>query len=564
MTGGDATKTLRMMLAIARALAAMSPRRTVIALGLALGGAAVEGAGLLLLVPILTVATGGGPGWVRSYAEKWGVVGTSQLIAWMMIAFMAMMVVRGLVLYARDLSMQSLQARFVDAQRLRVLRALAVAPWREIAALDHSRTTTLIGIDVIRIGTTAQQLIQVTVALISTLVQLAVIAALAPVLALAAGVAMVIGAMLIVLGQARNRNSGEQALRAGQNMMSNASSFLGGLKIAAAQQMRDRFVDEFAASQSVARRRQLWFQRDQARARLWFTLGSAVALAAVVLVGVNLLSVSPTRLIIVVLVFGRMAGPAQAIQQSIQQVAYGVPAFEAVREAERHFGAFARADAEVPQPGPIELSHVTYRHHGGGGVSDATLTIMEGSITGLTGASGGGKTTLVDIMTGLLEPQQGTITVGGRALGGGWGGMIAYVPQDGFLFHDSVRRNLDWGDETISEDEMHAAIDTVGATAIVARMPRGIDSVVGERGALLSGGERQRLAIARALLRKPRLLVLDEATNAIDQASEGELLTRLAALDPRPTILIVAHRDSSLRLCDTLIRVDDGVAWVAG
>jgi ATP-binding cassette subfamily C protein len=529
---------------------------------LALGGAAVEGAGLLLLVPILGVLTGRGPAWVYRLAAQWGVADKAHLVGWLMGCFMVMMVVRGVVLYARDLSMQSLQARFVDAERLRVLRALAVAPWKEIAALDHSRMTTLIGIDVMRIGVTAQQLIQMTVAIISSAVALAVVATLAPMLALIAAAAMLVGGALIVLNQTRNRQTGEQAMRAGQNMMSNASSFLGGLKIAAAQQMRGRFVEEFAASQSVARLRQLWFQRDQARARLWFSLGSAVALAGVVLAGINAMGIAPERLIIVVLVFGRMVGPAQAIQQAVQQVAYGVPAFEAVRAAERHFGAFRAQEADRPPPGPIELSHVTYRHPGGGGVADATLTIAEGSITGLTGASGGGKTTLVDIVTGLLEPQSGSVTVGGRPLGGGWGGAIAYVPQDGFLFHDTVRRNLDWGDEAITEEMMRVAIDAVGATAIVARMPSGVDSVVGERGALLSGGERQRLAVARALLRKPRLLVLDEATNAIDQASEGELLARLATLDPRPTILIVAHRDSSLRLCDTLIRVDDGLARI--
>ncbi|MGN6817047.1 MAG: ATP-binding cassette domain-containing protein [Sphingomonas sp.] len=566
MTGGErnGVQTLRVMLATTRALATMSPRRTAGALLLALAGAAVEGAGLLLLVPILGVLTGRGPAWIYRLAAHWGVGDKAHLVGWMMGGFMVMMVVRGLVLYARDLSMQSLQARFIDAERLRVLRALAVAPWKEIAALDHSRMTTLIGIDVMRIGVTAQQLIQMTVAIISSLVALAVVATLAPMLALIAAGAMLLGGALIVLNQTRNHQTGEQAMRAGQNMMSNASSFLGGLKIAAAQQMRARFVEEFAASQSVSRRRQLWFQRDQARARLWFSLGSAVALAAVVLAGINAMGIAPERLIIVVLVFGRMVGPAQAIQQAVQQVAYGVPAFEAVRAAERHFGAFEAREEDRPPPGSIQLSHVTYRHPGGGGVGDATLTIAEGAVTGLTGASGGGKTTLVDIITGLLEPQSGTITVGGRPLGGGWGGAIAYVPQDGFLFHDSVRRNLDWGDETIGEEAMHAAIDAVGATAIVARMPNGLDSVVGERGALLSGGERQRLAIARALLRKPRLLVLDEATNAIDQASEGDLLTRLAALDPRPTILIVAHRDSSLRLCDTLVRVDDGVARVVG
>ena len=565
MTGGsNTTRTLRMMAAIARALATMSPRRTAAALILALSGAAVEGAGLLLLVPILGVLTGSGPARLHRLAADWGVTDRAHLVGWLMGGFMAMVIVRGLVLYARDISLQTLQALFVDDQRLRVLRALAVAPWREIASLDHSRITTLIGIDVIRIGVTAQQLVQMSVAIISSLVALAVVAALAPVLALIAAVTLLVGGVVIVLNQTRNHRSGEQALRAGQNMMSNASGFLGGLKIAAAQQMRDRFVGEFAASQSVARQRVIGFQRDQARARLWFSLGSAIALAAVVIAGIAVMHVPPAQVVIVVLVFGRMAGPAQAIQQAIQQVAYGVPAFEAVRGAERHFGAFAGIETAPPPAGPIVLSHVTYRHPGGGGIGDATLTIAEGSITGLTGAGGGGKTTLVDVITGLLEPQAGTITVGGEPLRGGWGGAIAYVPQDGFLFHDTVRRNLDWGDEAITEERMHAAIEAVGATAIVARMPRGIDSVVGERGALLSGGERQRLAIARALLRKPQLLILDEATNAIDQASEGDVLQRLAALDPRPTILIVAHRESSLKRCDALVHVEDGIARVVG
>ncbi len=552
-----------MMWAIVRALAAMSPGRTISALALALGGAVVEGLGLLLLVPILNVATGGGPAWIYREARHWGIEDRATLLAVMMLGFVVITVTRGAIVYARDLSMQSLQARFTDAQRLRVLRALAVAPWREIAALDHSRTTTLIGMDVNRIGVTAQQLVQLTVGVISMLVQLAVVAALSPILAMIAGVLMVLGAVALVFKQARSHQSGVQAMRAGQSMMSSAASFLGGLKIAAAQQMRERFVSEFATAQAMSRRRQLWFQRDQARSRLWFQLGSAFALAAIVIGGIYL-SVPPAKLLIVVLVFQRMVTPAQGIQQAVQQVAFGVPAFEAVGEAERHFTSFQAADAEVPPIGPIALDRVSYRHPGGGGVGDATLTIEHGSITGLTGASGGGKTTLVDLVTGLLEPQSGSITVGGRPLGGGWGGAIAYVPQDGFLFHDSVRRNLSWGDEAITDAMMHDAIAAVGATAIVDRMPRGLDSVVGERGALLSGGERQRLAIARALLRQPRLLILDEATNAIDQESEGDLLRRLAALEPRPTILIVAHRESSLRLCDTLIRVDDGVARVEG
>lgn len=564
MSGGeDQTASGRTIVALARAMFATAPRLGALAVLLSLVGAVVEGLGILLLVPILGVLTRGKSSWVHDLAAQFGIATPTGLFAALIGLFIGMMIVRGLILYARDTTLQNLQARFIDAQRLRVLRALAVAPWNEVAALDHSRVTTLIGMDINRIAGSAQQLVTVSVAALTTLIQLGIVALLSPAFALVAVAALALAAVAMVIGQRRARARGRQFLIAGHKMMSNAASFLGGLKIAAAQTMRERFVTEFAASQGVARKSGLAFARDQARARLGFSLASAVALAGVLLVGVELLGVEPTRLVIVVLVFARMAGPAQGIQQGVQMIAYGLPAFEAVEALQREFGSVAESEGTPPPAGPLVLDRVTYRHPGGGGLGDASLTIPEGAIVGLTGPSGGGKTTLVDLIAGLLVPQAGTATAGGRALADGWGGAVAYVPQDGFLFHDSVRRNLDWGDAAIGEDAMHAAIETVGASAIVARMPHGLDSVVGERGALLSGGERQRLAIARALLRKPRLLILDEATNAIDQASEGDLLARLASLSPRPTILIVAHRDSSLQRCDLLVRVTDGVATVA-
>ena len=136
-----------------------------------------------------------------------------------------------------------------------------------------------------------------------------------------------------------------------------------------------------------------------------------------------------------------------------------------------------------------------------------------------------------------------------------WRETLSYVSQDPFLFHDSIRRNLLWASAKASDEEMWKMLGVAEAADLVRALPAGLDTIVGERGALLSGGERQRIALARALIRKPSFLLLDEATSAIDLTSERRILGRLRALEPRPAILMIAHRGESLALCDRLVEM---------
>jgi ABC-type multidrug transport system fused ATPase/permease subunit len=219
----------------------------------------------------------------------------------------------------------------------------------------------------------------------------------------------------------------------------------------------------------------------------------------------------------------------------------------------------------------VELSHVSFSYGDERGVAldDVSLTVTRGTSVGIVGATGSGKSTLVDVLLGLLAPDEGRVLVDGQDVRGrerAWQRRVGYVPQDIALLDDTLRRNVAFGvpDAAIEDARVADALRHALVLDVVDAWPAGLDTVLGERGARLSGGERQRVAIARALYHDPDVLVLDEATSALDTQTEQALVSAIDALRGEKTLVVVAHRLSTVQHCTSVVFLQDGRVLAEG
>jgi len=219
---------------------------------------------------------------------------------------------------------------------------------------------------------------------------------------------------------------------------------------------------------------------------------------------------------------------------------------------------------EIAQVGPIEFADVSFRYANGKSVLDeVSFRIQPGEIVGLIGRSGGGKSTLVELLIGVREPSSGTIHAGGINLCSidrrSWSSLVSFVPQNPLLISGSIADNVRFFRDGLSDSAVLEALRMANLDHDIGEMPGGINALIGERGNGLSGGQRQRLTIARALIKSPNLLILDEPTSALDPDSESALLETLLQLPADITVVIIAHRLSTLEICDRIIVVERGL-----
>jgi len=541
-------------------------------------GAVLESAGILLMIPLLGIVIGSGAksGRLRVLGNIFHAMGFDTPLARLALLlgiFAAIMAIRAVVISYRDVTLAELQIGFVEAQRNRVAELLADAEWNQLVRLRHARITHVMSGDIQRIGTATHFFLQLAVALVLLVVQCAVAISLSPPLAAIAFVLLAIGAVALVPVLRRARDLGEYLSKANLSLLNSTAQFLGGLKLAISQNLQGEFLTEFRETIRGLNDRQLHNVRLQTNRRIVMTTSSAFVGAILVFAGYGFLHVPPPVLFTLLFIIARMGGPASQIQQGAQQLAGSLPAYEMVGALKRELADTRPAVSPAANPGripdgPIIFDHVSFAHPADGdadapcGVFDIDLRIESGEFIGIVGASGAGKTTFADLLVTLLFPQNGRISVGGVFLEGqalaAWRERVSYVPQDSFLFHDTVRRNLSWANPRTSENDMWDALSTADAADLVRRMSNGLDTVVGERGTLVSGGERQRIALARAILRHPALLILDEATSAIDIPGERTILDRIVKLGRVPTIVMIAHRPESLTRCTRVLRMEAG------
>lgn len=536
---------------------------------LALAGVA-EGLGIASLLPLVALLgpdpaqPKGTSGTLAQWLEGVGLEPSLGLFVAVLIVGMGLKALLTIVALSR---VGRAGADVANKMRLDLIDALLGARWSYYVKQPVGRFSASLSIEALQAGEAYNALSKFSAEMIQVITYVIIVTVFSwqlGLLSLAVGLLMVLTLNRFVAIAKKTARRQKKQVRA---MVGGLTDLLVGIKPMKAMGRHTRFQVLFerdAEKIRDAQQRQS-FARDANKSLQEPIL--AICLAVGIYLTVGVWSMPPGQVIVMALLLARTVSTIGKAQQALQTVRLHQSGFNAIMssiETARAMREPRHAGAAPTLEEGVEFRDVSFGFGEGEVISGASFTAPKGRVTTLTGTSGAGKTTTVDLLLGLHEPTSGEILIDGKPLATldlqSWRRMTGYVPQELMLFHDTLRTNVTLGQPEFGDADVARALEQAGASGFVAELPEGVETVVGERGTRLSGGQRQRISIARALIHNPRLLILDEATTALDPETEANIVANVVELTRRTgvTVLAISHQPAWAKASDNVVHLASG------
>ncbi|AZV56476.1 ABC transporter ATP-binding protein [Clostridium sp. AWRP] len=536
----------------------------------------LNGTGIVLLIPLLSVA--GIMGSINSSnfllkdIQKF-FMSLPNSISLIIILMLFVLIISFTALLTRQTSILNtkITEEFSSHLRKELFKNVVHSKWDCISNKRFSDLTNTFTMEVSRISSATVQLLKIISQVITALVQIIVSFAISAPITI---FALINGFIIFILTSSSLRNAkklGTSLLFMNKELQLQITEQLNGIKEVKSYCIQDSQIKKFSDLVKKIQCNSINFSKIQSTPDTIYKIISAIIISLFFYSSIIIFKVAPSNLLIVLFIFGRLWPLFSSFQNSLQNLFIMIPSFNNLMEINKEF----KDNSEVINlindrvsfslNDYLELRNISFKYSGKNNFSikNISLKIPSRSFTAFIGKSGSGKTTLANIIMGLLIPQNGCILSDYKEITEenvlSWRKNLAYVPQDPFIFNDTIKENLIKFSPDATEKELSNALKLACADEFISKLPKGIDTIMGDRGIKLSGGERQRIVLARALLRNPNILILDEATSSLDIENELKIQQAIEGLQGKLTLIVIAHRLSTIKAADNIFVIEDGI-----
>ncbi|WP_057912974.1 ABC transporter ATP-binding protein [Peribacillus muralis] len=463
-----------------------------------------------------------------------------------------------------------IQQEYSSHVRVELYQSLLHANWEFFIKTRKSDVINVMTNDLARVSAGINLILQLLASVIFTLIQIGVAFWLAPkitLFVLAAGLLLAIFSRKFIR---KAKSLGGKTSQLALMYLASVTDQINGIKDIKSYHLEKSHVNWIRSLTKEMNEEQVEYIKLNTTSQLSYKVSSALLIASFVFLSITLFAAQQQELLLILLIFSRLWPRFTGIQGNLEHISSTIPAFKSIlkmeSEAKIHEeGGKIKGEMPMAMKRKLEVQGLSFRYNKT--ETDCTLrninlAIPANKMTAIVGPSGAGKSTLIDLLMGLMLPDKGKIILDGKLLSSqditGLRRSISYVSQDPFLFNGSIKENMLMVDPQASDQQIWEALAFSDAADFVLELPHNLETIIGDRGIRLSGGERQRLVLARAILRKPSILILDEATSALDNDTEAKIQRAIENLQGSMTIIVIAHRLSTIRNADQVIVLEKG------